>query len=145
MSDDFAEAGWGEDPPVSRISASGRTGWVVAVSLIAPFAVVELGDMIAFEDGRTTEPESESHGLAADGERIDPEEDFREVYGTHAYKAIVSLRAKIADILEGFRITVLPAEEWRKPVPWLRGTEETLIGLDGAAIRVLDAFSFESV
>ena len=37
--------GWGEEPPVSRISGSGRTGWVVAVSLLAPFAVIELGDM----------------------------------------------------------------------------------------------------
>jgi hypothetical protein len=26
MTDDFAEAGWGGDPPVSRISGSGRTG-----------------------------------------------------------------------------------------------------------------------
>jgi len=57
----------------------------------------------------------------------------------------VTLRAKIAAILDGFGITVLPAEEWRKPAPWLRGTEETLIGLDGKAIRVLDAFFFESV
>jgi hypothetical protein len=49
MTDDFAEAGWGEEPPVSRISGSGRTGWVVAVSLLAPFAVIELGDMVTFE------------------------------------------------------------------------------------------------
>jgi hypothetical protein len=43
MTDDFAEAGWGEEPPVSRISGTGRTGWVVAVSLLVPFAVIELG------------------------------------------------------------------------------------------------------
>jgi hypothetical protein len=40
---------------------------------------------------------------------------------------------------------VLPAEEWQKAVPWLRGSEETLIGLDGRAIRVLDTFFFESL
>jgi hypothetical protein len=144
MTDDFAEAGWGEDPPVSRISGRGRTGWVVAVSLLAPFAVIELGDTVAFEDGSTTEAEIESYGQTA-GERVDPVKNFREVYGAQAYKTIVSLRAKIADILEGFGITVLPAEEWRKPAPWLRGTEETLIGLNGKAIRVLDAFFFESL
>jgi hypothetical protein len=34
MTDDFAEAEWGEERPVSRISGAGSTGWVVAVSLI---------------------------------------------------------------------------------------------------------------
>ena len=118
---------------------------MVAVSLLAPFAVIELGDTVAFEDGSTTEAEIESYGQTADGERVDPEENFREVYGAQAYKTIAGLRAKITDILEGLGITVLPAEEWRKPAPWLRGTEETLIGLDGKAIRVLDAFFFESL
>lgn len=145
MTDDFAEAGWGEGPPVSRISGSGRTGWAVAVSLLAPFAVIELGDTVSFEDGSTTEAEIESYGETANGQRGDQEKNFREVQGAQAYKTIVGLRAKIADILEGFGITVLPAEEWRKPAPWLRGTEETLIGLDGKAIRVLDAFFFESL
>jgi hypothetical protein len=145
MTDDFAEAGWGDEPPISRISGSGRTGWVVAVSLIAPFAVVELGDMVAFEDGSATESETESHGQTPHGELIDPGRNRREVYGARAHKTILSLREKIADILEGFGITVLPAEEWQKPAPWLRGTEETLIGLDGNAIRVLDAFFFESL
>jgi hypothetical protein len=77
---------------------------------------------------------------------LDPDKkNFREVYGARACKTIVSLRAKTADILEGFGIAVLPAEEWQKPAPWLRGTEETLIGLDRKAIRVLDAFFFESL
>jgi hypothetical protein len=145
MTDDFAEAGWGEDPPVSRISGKGRTGWVVAVSLLAPFAVIELGEMVAFEDGITTEAEIESYGQTADGELIDPEKNFQKVYGARAYKTIMSVRAKIADIVEGFGIAVLPSDEWKKPAPWLRGSEETLIGLDGKAIRVLDAFFFESL
>jgi len=108
MTDDFAEAGWGEEPPVSRISGSGRTGWAVAVSLLAPFAVIELGDMVTFEDGSTTEADIESYAQTADGELSDPEKNCREVYGASAYKTILSLRAKIAGILEGFGITVLP-------------------------------------
>lgn len=139
MTDDFAEAGWGEEPPVSRVSGSGRIGWVVAVSLLAPFAVIELGDVVTFEDGSTTEPEIESYGQTPAGELIE------EVYGARAYKTIISLRATIAEMLEGFGIAVLPPEEWLKPAPWLRGTEETLIGIDGKAIRVLDALFFESL
>jgi hypothetical protein len=41
---------------------------VVAVSLLVPFAVIELGDRVAFEDGSTTEAEIESYGQTADGE-----------------------------------------------------------------------------
>ncbi len=101
MTDDFAEIR-GEDPPVTRISGSGRNGWVVAVSLLAPFAVIELGETVAFEDGNTTEAEIESYGQAADGELIDPEKSFQKVSGARVYKTIMSLRTKIADILGGF-------------------------------------------
>jgi hypothetical protein len=139
MTDDFAEAGWGEEPPASRVSGSGRIGWVVAVSLLAPFSVIELGDMVTFEDGSTTEAEIESYGQTQARELIE------KVYGAPGYKTIMSLRAKIAEILEGFGIAVLPSEEWLKLAPWLRGTEETLIGIDGKAIRVLDALFFESL
>ena len=55
------------------------------------------------------------------------------------------MRAKIGVILEKCGITVLPAEEWRKPVPWLRGGEETLVGIEGRPVRVLDAFFFEEL
>jgi len=58
---------------------------------------------------------------------------------------LVSLRAKLSDMLENCGITVLPAEEWRKPVPWLRSAEDSLIGVEGKAIRVLDAFFFEDL
>jgi hypothetical protein len=55
------------------------------------------------------------------------------------------LRAQISGILEKRGITVLPAEEWRKAAPWLRGGEDTLPGIEGRAIRVLDAFFFEEL
>ena len=55
------------------------------------------------------------------------------------------MRAKIGAILEKCGITVLPAEEWRKPVPGLRGGEDTLMGIQGRAVRVLDAFFFEDI
>jgi len=35
---------------------------VVAVSLLAPFAVIELGEVVVFEDGSTTEAEIEPYG-----------------------------------------------------------------------------------
>jgi len=145
MTEDFEEAGSGEDPPVGLAPGEGRTGWVVAVSLLAPFAVVELGDVAAFEDGSRDEAEIESYTETADGKRIDLEEQFRKMKGDEAYKILVGLREKIAGILEKWGIAVLPAEEWRKPVPWLRGGEETLMGVEDRAVRVLDAFFFEDL
>jgi hypothetical protein len=145
MTDEFEEAGWSEDPPVSRISGRGRTGWVVAVSLLAPFAVIELGDMATSEDGDTTEAEIESYAETEDGERINQEEHFRKFAGAQAYEILLKLRAKIGAILEKCGITVLSAEEWRKPVPWLRGGEDTLVGIECRPVRVLDAFFFESL
>jgi hypothetical protein len=50
------------DLPPCRVSGAGITGWVVAVSLLAPFAVIELGEVVVFEDGSTTEAEIEPYG-----------------------------------------------------------------------------------
>ena len=143
MTGDFAEADWEEELPMSAVAGSGTTGWMVAVSLLAPFAVIELSHMIVYDDGTVSEPQIEFHGQTEDGDLIDPEQAFREAHGARPYQTLVRLRSRIAGILERFGIGVLPAEEWRKPVPWLRGSEEALIGRDGMAVRVLDAFFFE--
>ena len=146
MTEEFEAAGWGEGPPVSRIPGKGRTGWVVAVSLLVPFAVIELGDVTTYEDGSTTDAEIESCVQTEDGERIDdPEEHFRKAKGAQAYQILGKLRAEISEILEKRDITVLPAEEWRKPVPGLHGGEDTIPGIEGRSIRVLDAFFFEEM
>jgi hypothetical protein len=101
--------------------------------------------VVAFEDGGTTEAEIESYGDTADGRPINPEEHFRKSSSAQAYKTLESLRAKISGILEKYGIAVLPAEEWRKTVTWLRAGEDTLIGIEGKVIRVLDAFFFEKL
>jgi hypothetical protein len=145
MTEEFEEAGWGEGPPVGRIPGSGSTGWVVAVSLLEPWAVIGLGDVITYDDGSTTDAEIEGYCETADGKRIDPEGLFRATHDAEAYQGLVKLRAQISNILEKYGIAVLPAEEWRKAVPWLRGGEDTIPGIEGRAIRVLDAFFFEEL
>jgi hypothetical protein len=142
---EFDEAGWGEDPVMCPIAGSGRTGWVVAVSLAATFAVIELGDVISYEDGSATEAALESYVETEGGKPIDAEEHFRKTHDANAYQTLVKLRAKISDILEKRGITVLPAEEWRKLVPGLRGGQDTIPGIEGNEIRVLDAFFFEEL
>ncbi|PYV32056.1 MAG: hypothetical protein DMG09_24895 [Acidobacteria bacterium] len=145
MAEGIGEPGW-KDPPMKKIPGEGRTGWSVAVSLPAPFAVVSLGDMLTFEDGSTWEPGIESCAQTEDGEPItDSEAHFRKFHGEPAFEILQKLRSEIVDILERHGLTVLQEDEWRKPVPWLRGGEEVFAGASGEPIRVLDAFFFEGL
>jgi hypothetical protein len=52
---------------------------------------------------------------------------------------------EIVGILERHGVTVLQEDEWRKPVPWLRGGEEVSAGSSGDPIHVLDAFFLEGL
>jgi hypothetical protein len=59
-----------------------------------------------------------------------------------AFVTLQKLRGVIAGILEENGITVLPAEQWRKPVPWLRAGEAVCAA---DPVRVLDALFFEEL
>ena len=102
-------------------------------------------DVATFEDGSSSEAEIESYTETADDERIDPEEEFRRVRGGQAYEILLKLGAKVGTILQEFGITVLPAAEWRKPVPWFRDDDDSLSGIEGKAVRVLDTLFFEEL
>ena len=97
-----------------RVPGTGTTGWVVAVSLLAPFAVIELGEVVVFKDGSTTEAEIEPYRETASGQPIKLEEDFQKsgVFGHinfgHINLDTVSLPVRISGILEKYGIAVLP-------------------------------------
>lgn len=144
----LAEPSWDEDenePPMETVAGTGNTGWSVAVSLIAPFAVITLSKLETFEDGSTSDPSIESDGFTETGQRIDPEAEFRKFKGEQVFEVLLKLRGRICDILDRYGIGVLPEEEWRKPVPWLQADEEVLVGTMGEPVRVLDAFFFEGI
>jgi len=134
------------DPPMKSIPGQGRTGWSIAISLLAPFAVVSLNDMLAFEDGSTSEPGIEPCALTQEGEPIAGlEAQFRKFHGDQAFEILRILRSEIVSILEKHGLTVLQEGEWHKPVFWLRGSEEVFVGSSDEPIRVLDAFFFERI
>jgi hypothetical protein len=139
------EEGGGNELPMEAVAGNGRTGWSVAVSLLAPFAVITLSDMETFEDGSISEPSIESRGFTETWERIDPEAEFRKFKGEQAFEILLKLRGRICGILDRYGIGVIPEEEWGKPVPWLRADEEVLVGTMGEPVRVLDAFFFEGL
>ena len=134
--DDEEENEW----PTGPVAGTGRTGWSVAVSLIAPLAAITLGEMESFEDGTSLEPAIEPNAFSSTGERIDLEADFRKAKGEQAFAKLLKLRGRICGILGKYGIGVLPEEEWRKPVPRLRADRDILLE---EPLRVLDAFFFE--
>ena len=131
--------------PMETVAGSGRIGWSVAVSLLAPFAVVTLSGMETLEDGSTSEPSIKSVAFTETGLRIDPEAEFRKFKGDQAFEMLLKLRGRICRILGRYGIGVIPEEEWRRPVPWLRADEEVLVGIMGEPVRVLDALFFEGL
>jgi hypothetical protein len=139
------EGGREKEWPAEAVGGHGRTGWSVAVSLVAPFAVITLSDMETFEDGSTSEPSIECWGFTETGQRIDPEVEFRKFKGEQLFAELLQLRGRISGILDRYSIGVLPEEEWRKAVPWLRADEELCAGRACEAVRVLDALFFEGL
>jgi hypothetical protein len=130
------------DDGTEIVPGAGRTGWCVAVSLLAPFAVVTLSEWIESEDGATTDPTIESYLEDSDGTRLDPEQNFREMVDEPVFSQLIAVRAKIEKILEKNGVEVLPETEWSKPLPGFR--------LDGGIAapdppRVLDTLFFEEV
>jgi hypothetical protein len=131
--------------PREVIAGRGRTGWSVAVSLLAPFAVITLGDMETFEDGSSCGPTLESHAIAETGQRIDPEAEFLKFKGEQAFQILLKLRGRICDILDKRGISVLPESEWRKPVPGMKADAGVFAGTAGEPLRVLDTLFFEGL
>lgn len=128
-----------------RFAGQGRIGHTVAVSLVAPFALVALDEFETFENGSYSEPGVEGHLFELDGKRLDLEPHYLERVGEEGMRILAKQRDKIARILEAHAISVLPAEHLDTPVPGLRAGEDVLQGATGAPLTVRDAFFFETV
>ncbi len=134
-----------DDLSMETVGGTGLTGWSVAVSLLAPMAVITLSGMENFEDGSTTEPTIESPAYTESGQRVNAAVEIRKEMGEPAYQVLVKLRDRITEILQKHKIIVLPEEEWQKPVPGLRADPEVFAGHTGEPLRVLDALFFEGL
>jgi len=144
--DDEGDEDWDGELKTVTVEGQGYTGWSVAVSMIAPFAVISLNDYSTFEDGSNTEPAIEQCVQDKDGNLVNPEEHLRKFHGELLFQKLEKLRTRIAGILEKQGVTVLPETEWRKLVPGLCGDGDALVGdAVGQPIRVLDAFFFQSM
>lgn len=130
------------DGSIETVHGAGQTGWCVAVSLMAPFAVITLGERIEYDNGDTVEPALESPLETIEGTAIDPVEHFRGMVAKEAFSQLMALHSKIAKVLEKYAISVLPEEEWKKRVPGMRASDGVSTQ---APLRVMDTLFFEGV
>ena len=124
-----------------RVEGTGSIGCSVGVSLLAPFACVTLDTMAEYEDGSYARPDVCPQTFDMDLQPADMDEHVREMFDEEGVEVVHALRDRITGILESFGIAVLPDEELRKAVPWLKADGEMLLGREFAArdISVKDA------
>ena len=141
-SDSFSDAGMDGEAQSEVVRGAGRMGLCVAVSLLAPFGVITFGDWAQYDDGSVTEPEIELAIQDINGDLLDLEQHFLELAGEVAFTRLQSLRDEIAQRLESYGVTVLPAQEWRKPVSGPSAGDEMMFD---SPLRVLDTLFFETL
>ena len=125
-----------------RFQGEGRIGYVVAVSLVAPLAVVALDQMEVFENGSRSEPDVEPRIFRLDGRKVAPEDHYRELVDEAGFMVLKGLRAEIVRVLGRFAVAVIPEGDQERPVRWLRASEDVVVS---EPITVRDAFFFRSV
>jgi hypothetical protein len=128
-----------------RFQGEGRIGYAVAISLVAPFAVVTLDEMEVFENGSQSEPDVEPHLFGLDGRKLDPGDHYRELVDEAGFTVLRILRAEIVRVLGELALIVIPEGDLERPVPWLRASEEVVVGLAAEPLTVRDAFFFRGV
>jgi hypothetical protein len=140
-SEDEAEDEHGE---LQKLTGQGRLGCAMAVSVLAPVAVVRFDTMEQYDDGSSTLPDIWDNIFALDGQPIPPEVHIQERFGSQAVRALTSLRNRLTKVLEALGIALLPAAEACKPVAWLKAGEDAFVGeaAVGKPITVQDAFFF---
>lgn len=131
-----------EDGVERRFPGQGWIGCIVAISVVAPFAAVSLDELEVFDNGSRYEPDVEPHMFNVDGGKLDLENHFGEMVEEEGLLILKKLRSKIVRVLEKSGIAVIPEADLDRPVPWLRGGEEVLVGQAGEPITVRRAFFF---
>lgn len=121
----------------------GRIGLAVAVSGLAPFALLRVTSIESEEPLGTLSPDIQSRLFDADGIPVKEDEVYLDMLEPEERGLMGDLRREVARILESLRITVLPEEEVGQAVPWLYAAEGVFLGLqEGASLTVEDVLFF---
>jgi hypothetical protein len=113
------EEGSAEEGLTETLAGTGRVGCSVAISLVAPFALITPDHMETFEGGSFTEPNLGPQAFTMEGEPVEASDYIRDFVGQKGLRVLQDLSRKIASLLQAHQITVLSKEDLRKPVAWL--------------------------
>ena len=117
----FEEDGWDEEKedfvPVT-VPMTGRVGYIVGISMIAPFAAVQRGFLYVSEDG----PSSPDIVFGRERDEVEDEGspfDDPEFLTPDAAATLKAFEEKIHAVLASFGIHVLTEAELNEPIPGL--------------------------
>jgi hypothetical protein len=133
-----------EEGDLVEVERTDTLGCIVALCEFAPLAIVRFASIWHSDNGDSNIPDIGDRVFDLNGVPLDMEAHFSELFGNEALKLVCRLRQTIVDILTTHRVTVIPDEEAKKAVPWLKTGEDVIF--TGAAwgwpITVQDAFFF---
>lgn len=106
-------------------------GWIgcaVGISLVAPYAAVNLCSYEYYEDGTISMPDVESF-IDSDKtpQRVDTDRFHREILSQDAFQTLEALRAQIGSILAKHRVQVLDRAVLNLRVPGLKASEDVFL------------------
>lgn len=134
-----------EEPVPVLVPTVGRIGCAVGISLVAPFAVVRFTEMELAESGSTTLPDIWPHIFDLDGNELDMEAHYEELFLEEGIAALRGLRTEITRILSAFDIRVLSEQELEVPVPGLKPEPERSVILEKETASVAEALFFQTI
>ncbi len=132
-----------EDGVDQPVSGEGWMGCMVAISAIAPFAVVRLDELEVYENGSKMVPEVEPHMCDFDMRPLDMEKHYLEVFDEYGLVVLTELRAAVYRILEELEIPVIPQAELERQAPGLRAGGKLRTMKAGDPVTVQQAFFYE--
>jgi hypothetical protein len=131
--DETADLEEDADVPMTTYKGRGCYGYLVAVSLAMPFAIIDPSEYAEFEECSNLERDL--------GSLDDPAEPPKSL-GEKNLSKLERLRAKIAAVLAKHRVQILDRSIQRLPVSHLKSGPEVFLG---APLRVRDVFFFQGV
>lgn len=113
------------------VNGVGVVGCCVAVSLLAPFALVTPASMEIYDDDSCTFPDIDLHYINSNKETNHLEDyidaNFTGLLEKEDIQGLNDLMNRVATVLDAHGVSLLPPDEGDKPVSWLKPAEDVFI------------------
>ncbi len=140
------DEGVDEEGRTHPVVGSGRIGWAVAVSLVAPYALLRVSSLESTQGQATSFPDIEPCFFDEGGRGVPADRVFMEMLDVGDKRQMQQARKRIMRVLKDADIVVLGDEEVGRPIPELDAEPDILVGVEeGMPLTVEDAFFFRYI